>query len=594
MLKGHIPDSTIEEVRNRTDIVALISGHITLKKAGRNYLGSCPFHKEKTPSFTVSPDKQIFYCFGCGEGGNAISFVMKINNMTFPEAIRYLAGKAGIVIPERAPGAEEREKAGVREQLVTVNRAAAAFFTKNLFSATGKKAWDYLNRRGLSEEAVRTFRLGYAVDGWRHLRDYFQKERIAPQLAEQAGLLIGKDDGGFYDRFRGRIIFPIEDAGGRTIAFGGRLIGEGDPKYLNSPESPVYVKGRNLYGLSITKDDIRRKGFVVIVEGYFDLISLWNAGVRNVVATLGTALTREHVDLIRRYTSQAAVVFDPDEAGRKALARSLALFLAGNVHMKAVILPEGYDPDDFARTFGQEKFEKLVDEADPAVEYYMDSVLGTRGSLQQDRDRLKEAVAFIVQIESVAERNLFIRRIAERFGVDEGVLKKEVSGTATPERVSGVTSRSGHAGPAVPYDAVELGLVRMMLCHPAKIAQLAEAGTLTFFTTESLKLLGQDIVNRYLKGEPIDPVFLIDQVADTALKRLLLRQMVEEDAYGQEIQERVFADMIMKMKEKWVRERKRSLNLKIRQAQESGNSTLCDALLAERNRLLNEEKASLK
>ena len=427
MSRGHIPDDKIEEVRSKTDIVALISGQTNLKKAGRNYLGLCPFHKEKTPSFTVSPDKQIFYCFGCGEGGNVVTFVMKMNSMTFPEAIRYLAEKAGVTLPEKPVTPEEQGKAGIREQLAGANRAAAAYFAKNLLSMpAGKKGRDYLQARGLGEEAVRTFKLGYAFDGWRHLKDFLQRERIAPKIALQAGLLATKDENNFYDRFRGRLIFPIEDANGRIVAFGGRLIDQGEPKYLNSPESLLYVKGRNLYGLSITREEIRKKGFAIVVEGYFDLLSLWNAGVTNVVATLGTALTREHVDLLRRYTSEVAVVFDPDEAGRKALARSLDLFLSGSIQVKAVVLPDAYDPDDFVRTFGREKFEEVVESARPAVDYYIDTVLGRKRTLGHDREILKEAVSFMNRIESVVERNLFIKRISERLGVDQDLLKKEV------------------------------------------------------------------------------------------------------------------------------------------------------------------------
>jgi DNA primase len=214
---------------------------------------------------------------------------MKINGMSFPEAIRHLADKVGVILPERSLTSEDRKRSGVREALIGVNRLAVAAFGKTLFSTAGKRAWDYLRERGLSEEAIRVFRLGYAVDGWHYLRDHLQRERVNLQIAAQAGLLVAKEDGGFYDRFRGRLMFPIDDVNGRTVAFGGRLTGAGEPKYLNSPESPVYTKGRNLYGLSVTRESIRRKGYAIVVEGYFDLISLWNAGITNVVATLGTA-----------------------------------------------------------------------------------------------------------------------------------------------------------------------------------------------------------------------------------------------------------------------------------------------------------------
>jgi len=590
MLKGHIPDDIIEEIRNRTDIVTLVSGHINLKKAGRNYLGLCPFHKEKTPSFTVSPDKQIFYCFGCGEGGNAVSFLMKVNSMTFPEAIRHLAVKAGVVIPEKVLTPEEKQSFGAREQLVGLNRLVGAYYTRNLFSPAGKKGWEYLHRRGLSDETVKVFRLGYALDGWRHLRDFFQKEKVSTALAEQAGLVIAKEDGSFYDRFRGRLMFPIEDANGRIIAFGGRLIADGEPKYLNSPESPVYIKGRNLYGLNITKEDIRKRGFAVVVEGYFDLISLWNVGVTNVVATLGTALTREHVDLLRRYTTQAAVVFDPDEAGRKALARSLSLFLSGNVQMKAVVLPDGYDPDDFARAFGREKFEQIVDKSGPAVEYYIDSVLGARGSLEHDRSLLKEAVGFVAQIENAAEKNLFIKRIAERIGVDEAILKKEVSANTGNTRLPEVSRKPERTVEAVRFDAVELSLIQMILCYPGKVEQLDRQNALAYFVTDRLKSLGELIRDRYLQEGTIDPASFVDQIQDEALKKTLLRQMVDEGLRDTATLDRELSDTIIKIKKKWYKEKRRMLNIQLRQAQERNDSVLCDELLRVTTQLINEEK----
>ncbi len=427
-MKGSIPEATIEEIRRRTDIVSLIGEYVTLKKAGRNFLGLCPFHREKTPSFTVSPDKQMFYCFGCSEGGNAVSFLMKLNSLTFPEALRHLAGKVGVVIPEKPMSREERERSTLTEQIRRANELAAGFFVRSLQSPAGAGAREYLRKRGIGEAAIKAFRLGFAPDGWHNLLDFLGKQGIPPKLAEQAGLLVPKEgkSPGHYDRFRGRLMIPIENVDGHVIAFGGRVMGAGEPKYMNSPESAVYTKGNNLYGLAKTRDAIREKGFAIMVEGYFDLIALWNAGILNVVATLGTALTRAQVDLIRRYTPHVAALFDPDEAGRKALARSLELFLAGNVHARAVILPDGHDPDDFVRTQGREKMEDLLAGALPMADYYIEAILGGKGTLEEDRDKLREAVAFLGRIENMAERNLFGKKIAEALDVDEEVLKAEV------------------------------------------------------------------------------------------------------------------------------------------------------------------------
>jgi DNA primase len=289
-------DSKIEEIKSRVDIVELVSEYVTLKKAGRNYSGLCPFHQEKTGSFTVNREKQIFYCFGCGQGGNAITFLMKIANKTFPEAIKDLAEKTGVVLPTRLTSSEDRKNDTIRECIASLNLGAAQQFARNLYSPAGKVARDYLQNRGITEETVKQFRLGYVPDTWRSLTDYIEGGGTSLKLAEQGGLIIAGKEGSYYDRFRGRLMFPIENVFGEIVAFGGRILEKGEPKYLNSPESPVYIKGRNLYGLYKTKEEIRKKGFALIVEGYFDLISLWNAGIGNVVATLGTALTRDHLE----------------------------------------------------------------------------------------------------------------------------------------------------------------------------------------------------------------------------------------------------------------------------------------------------------
>jgi len=285
-------DSKIEEIKSRIDIIELASEYLTLKKAGRNFTGLCPFHQEKTPSFTVNREKQIFYCFGCGEGGNAITLLMKIANMTFPEAVKALAEKAGVVLPLRSVNKDGSQKDSLREEITNLNLRAAQQFSRNLFSPAGKVAREYLQGRGVSDETIKQFRLGLAPDTWRSLTDYIEGSGSSLKLAEQAGLIVSGKEGSFYDRFRGRLIFPIENVFGEIVAFGGRVMEKGEPKYLNSPESPVYIKGKNLYGLNKAKEEIRKKGFALIVEGYFDLISLWNAGIGNVVATLGTALTQ--------------------------------------------------------------------------------------------------------------------------------------------------------------------------------------------------------------------------------------------------------------------------------------------------------------
>ena len=590
-MKGSIPEDKIEEVRRRTDIVSLIGEYVTLKKAGRNFLGLCPFHQEKTPSFTVSPDKQMIYCFGCSEGGNAISFLMKLNHLTFPEAVRHLAGKAGVVIPDRPLSREERERSTLGEQLRRVNGLAAEYFVRGLQSPAGEEAREYLRKRGIDAEAIRTFRIGFAQEGWNHLLDFLGKKGIPPKLVEQAGLAIpraGEGAKGHYDRFRGRLMIPIEDVDGHVIAFGGRVMGAGEPKYMNSPESPVYTKGNNLFGLSRTKEMIRQAGFSLLVEGYFDLIALWGAGIQNVVATLGTALTRAQVDLMRRYAPRVAVVFDPDAAGRKALARSLELFLAGNVHAKAVILPDGFDPDDFVRTQGREEMEALVARAVPMVDYYIDEILGGRGTLEEDRDKLREAVAFLGRIEDAVERNLFVNRVAQRLDVDEKVLKTEVGRGFSHAAPAPATPMK--KGSARETDPLELALIHMMLEWPNRIP-VAVSGALACFAAGELKSLGVALLAAAEKqGGSIPDLFaLVNTLEESPARARILDLLMGENPYPEELIDRLMADTIRKILHRSDRQRNKVLTRRISEAERVKDEGL-EGLIAEKNRLLREEK----
>lgn len=589
-MKGSIPEDKIEEVRRRVDIASLIGEYVALKKAGRNFLGLCPFHREKTPSFTVSPDKQMFYCFGCNEGGNAVTFLMKLNNSTFPEAVRQLAGKVGVVIPERPVSAEDRERSSLREQIRRVNGLAAGFFVAALRAPAGKPAREYLAGRGILEETIRTFRLGLAPEGWHYLLDFLETKGISPKLAEQAGLVVARSgaSGGHYDRFRGRLMIPIEDVDGQVIAFGGRVMGAGEPKYLNSPESAVYTKGNHLYGLARTREAIRQAGFAVLVEGYFDLMAVWNAGIPHVVATLGTALTRAQIDLIRRYTTRVAAVFDPDEAGRKALARSLELFLEGNIHARAVILPDGQDPDDFVRKRGRKAMEEMLAEARPMADYYIEQIIGARGTLEEDRDKLREAVSFIRRIEDAVERNLFIKKVSERLNVDQEVFKSEIHRTLSPAAAAPAgRQRLRKAGD---QDPLELSLIHMMLEYPAQIPKAAESGVLGCFSTAELKELGERLVGFSITGRGADVSALVEGLSEGPLRERILDLLMRENPYSEQWIDRIFADTTRQIQRKWYKERHSALRKRIIRAEAEGNSELCADLLREKERLTQEEK----
>ncbi len=588
-MKGAISEGIIEEIRNRTDIVELVSEYLTLKKAGRNFLGLCPFHQEKTPSFTVSREKQIFYCFGCGEGGNAFTFLMKINHLSFPDAVRQLAHKAGVVIPERRLSRPEREQADIRSRIKELNQKVANYYRQMLLSPEGQKAREYLAKRGINKETAEIFRLGYAIDDWQRLKNFIEEGKYPLQLAEQAGLIIPKVNGGWYDRFRGRLMFPIEDVGNHVVAFGGRAIEGGEPKYLNSPESPVYTKGEILYELNKTKEDIREKGYAILVEGYLDLISLWSAGIKNVVAVLGTALTKEHVGLIKRYSKEVIALFDSDEAGAKAISRSLGLLFAAEVNARVVILPDGYDPDEYVKAFGREALERLIENAKSAIDYYIENIVGDKKSLEGIRGAAKEAMSFIRQIANPIERNLFIKRVSEKLGIEQELFKEEVF------RLLPAGSKRYSTLPALKevekeVSSIELNLVYLMLVYPQKIFSFGKMNVLDYFLDETLKDLGKAIKESYENYPTTDVSLRVNLLPEGPIKQKLLKKMLEEGSYEERIIQRIMADTAKQLKKRWYRKRHRDIMKKLTEAQEAGNIMLCNSLVAEKEKLIKEEK----
>lgn len=580
-------DSKIEEIKNRVDIVELASEYLTLKKAGRNYLGLCPFHQEKTPSFTVNREKQIFYCFGCGEGGNAITLLMKIAHKSFPEAIKHLAEKTGVVLPVKTFGRDGREKESLHEEMVNINLCAAQQFSRNLASPSGKAARDYIQKRALSDETVKQFRLGYAPDSWRSSADYVEGAGLSLKVAEQAGLVIAGKEGGYYDRFRGRLMFPIENVFGEIVAFGGRILDAGEPKYLNSPESPVYTKGKNLYGLNKAREAIRSSGFCLIVEGYFDVISLWNAGIRNVAATLGTALTRDHLELLRRYTLNVVALFDPDAAGRKALDRSLELFLGANMHARALVLPEGYDPDDYVKTFGREKLEALITNAPSISDYYIDHVLGDGKTFEENRDLVKTAMEFVGKIGDEIEKNLFIKRISEKLGIDQSLLKREVHKKETHIKPKFAAPAKESA---LSLNPLEVNLIRLLLEYPQKTEQVRDEKILDFFMEPALKDLGEKIVETYKLLGYVDINVILSSDEEKKLRESLYKLSIEAPPTDENMVERNFTDNIRRIREKWYKEQHRQLKIKLMQAQQNGDESLLQQLMVEKQKLMTAER----
>ena len=455
------PDSFVEEVRRTADIVRYISEHVSLRKMGTSWKGLCPFHQEKTPSFNVRQDPPVFHCFGCGEGGDVFKFVMLHERVPFPEAIEMVARRFGIPIPEnRFEAGPDRKE---RDQLLALLEAAAEHFTRNFWSDPGTRAREYLIGRGFRKETLERIRAGAAPDSWTDLGDTLRR-KFEPSSLLKAGLVIeGQQGKRPYDRFRNRVIFPISNDAGKVVAFGARSLDGSEPKYLNSPESPVYQKSRTLYGLSWAKDGIRTAGRVVLMEGYLDVARAVEAGVTEAVATCGTALTSGHVRLLRRFTERAVVNFDQDEAGQKAVRRSLDVLVEEGLKAHVVELPEGHDPDTFLKAEGSEAYRHALDEAPPGMEWLI-----RRSAAENDTRTPAGKAAYLNallpslrRIESAVERAAWLPAVIERGGLDAQAAQEELR-RALGSRSQPVAGAVAPAAPT-PRPAVLLPAERLLV-----------------------------------------------------------------------------------------------------------------------------------
>src|SRR3990172_5728827 len=424
-----IPENKIEEIRSAADIVDIISEFVQLRKRGKNFIGLCPFHSEKTPSFTVSEDKQIFHCFGCHAGGNIYKFLMEYEKISFIEAIQEVAARVGINLEYEV---DTTGKDSEQEILYELNIQAARYFSDNLLnSPAGEIARKYFQERKIKPQIMRAFGLGHALNGWENFVEYAKSQKIDLERAIQLGLIGQQNDGRLFDKFSDRIIFPIFSANGRVIAFAGRILEnrEGSAKYLNSPESIIYVKGRILYGLSFAKDEIRKLDKAILVEGYMDLISLYQNGVKNVVAVSGTALTDEQVQLLSRYTKNVVLLFDADTAGIKASMRSIEILLRRDVEVKIVSLPEKEDPDSYINKHGKDKFDDLLKKAENFIEfesrYY--EAQGKFTDPHSAAEAIRELVKPLALINDELKRNLLTKNIAKKFNLREKILDAELN-----------------------------------------------------------------------------------------------------------------------------------------------------------------------
>ncbi|MBF0120562.1 MAG: DNA primase [Desulfobacterales bacterium] len=492
-----IPEEKIAQVQAASDIVDIISEVVILKKAGKNLTGLCPFHSEKTPSFTVSPSKQLFYCFGCGAGGNVFNFLMKHSNLSFVESVLTLSKRYGIEIITQDVSPEQKQKLTEKDTLFAINQNALTFFSNMLLGNSGKKAMTYLKNRGISDGIIKEFKIGYAPNEWDLLLNFFSNRNISLFLVEKTGLIIPrKDKTGFYDRFRNRIIFPIMDTHMQIIGFGGRVLDDSKPKYLNSPESPIYSKSKSLYGIWNAKSSCREERSVYVVEGYMDLLALYQHGIKNVVATLGTALTHDHIKILKDY--KINLVYDSDEAGFNASSRSIGIFLKEQVDARVIILPSGYDPDSYIFKFGAESFKNIAKKGLSLTSFLIDASIRKNGlSIEGKIKTISELAEPLASIDDNVGRLLYIKELSERIDIEEGVISDKVkqviynrerpkSSNNISEKVPKVFSSKG--------SRIERQIIAMMLQYKDILPEVEKRSTLEYFQDNFLKEIGNWIL----------------------------------------------------------------------------------------------------
>lgn len=419
-----IPESFLQEVSDRNDIVDVVSGYVRLnKKSGSNLFGLCPFHSEKTPSFSVSSDKQIYHCFGCGKGGGVINFIMEIENLTFPEAVEFLAKRVGMQVPEENRNDPESRR---REQLLRLNKDAAKFFYKQFLSPAGQIAQDYALRRELTPATVKKFGLGYAPDTWDSLVKSMRELGYSDSLMLQAGLVRNGKRGGVYDTFRNRLMFPVFDVRGNVIGFSGRILGDGEPKYMNSPETPVFNKSKNLFGLNLAKKT--KLGYIILCEGNVDVVAMHQAGFDNAVASLGTSLTPEQARLLSRYVNEVVIAYDGDNAGQKATARAISILEKLDVRVRVLTMTGAKDPDEYIKKFGADGFKNLLEKSEDHADYSLRKIYDKYDlSVAENKlNFLKEAEEFVSSFSGKAEREVYAMRIADMVGVSAQAVREDV------------------------------------------------------------------------------------------------------------------------------------------------------------------------
>lgn len=618
-VKMRIPEDKIDEIRNAADIIDVISTHVHLKKRGKNFIGLCPFHQEKTPSFTVSDDKQIYHCFGCGAGGNIFKFLMEFKNISFVEAVEEIAERLGIKIELESTQFDAQQNE--LEELYELNILAARFFSDNLLkSADGEQAREYLKRRNIKPNTQKIFGIGYAPYGWDNFLAHAKENKVDLTKAKLLGLIDTNDKGEYYDKYRGRVIFPIFSPNGRVIAFGGRVLEnqENAAKYLNSPESQIYSKRRSLYGLFHSKEDIRKLDRAILVEGYMDLVSLFQAGVKNVVASSGTSLTEEQVQLLSRFTKNIIILFDADPAGQKASLRSIEILLKQDFEVKVIALPKGEDPDSFIIKYGKEKFDEEVSRAKNFLEYQT-AQFEEQGLFEDSAEMTKairELVKTLALVSDELKRNLLMKTIAKRFNLREKLIESELntfldqqidrSGTTGVRPEQRIAARqspeqfvlSAKTENENPY---EKELIRLLYSGDEQvISHILENLSLENFSNHKLRKLAE-IVNTGYDEQQISPAYLIDKIPDEDSREFIFDLTLSDETISKKWDEFSYSGKIEKDTLEHATETVRNFHLyQIDQQIKLNNQFISDSKderlhleMMKRNKELYEEKKSL-
>ncbi len=579
-MQGLIPDIIIDDILSRIDIVELISGYIPLKRAGRNFKAPCPFHHEKTPSFVVSSDKQIFTCFGCGESGNAFKFLMRYERIEFPEAVRILAKKAGVILPDN-----ERlntRSVGLSTQLYKINELAAAFYQNLLSSGGSSQAREYIASRAINDSTLKLFKIGLSLDKWDALIEHLRAKGISLALLEKAGLVLLRDQGGYYDRFRKRIIFPIFDVKSRVLGFGARIYAEDDKsgaKYLNSPETEIYTKGKNLYGLNFAKNAILENDTVIIVEGYLDCLIPYQEGIHNIVASLGTALTLDQAALLKRHTRNVVMIYDADNAGQMATLRSLDIFIDEEMSVKIVSLPAGLDPDSFVRQKGSAALKERISQAESLFDYKL-RILKNRHDPSTPEGKAMIAFEMLPTIRRFKNAILtaeYVKKLAEALKVSETDLLLELKKVKTGvnyQKTAPVSNKE-----PLNFNPTEKLLVKLMLEESSMIQEIrAHLSPGDFQDTRISKIVAM-MFDFSLQGRNLEVNKFISHMDETD-SRLVCESLLNTELPS-ENRENIVQDCIKLIKHKKLNFRKVCLQEEIRAAENAKDEARLEKLRIE-------------